>query len=48
MRFGESLSLNYSILLRKGASIEVLTRDLSAIEGVERVTILSDDGDAGT
>ena len=48
MRFGESLSLNYCILLKKGASIEALTRDLSAIEGVERVTILSDDGDAGT
>ena len=48
MRFGESLSLNYCILLRKNASIEALTRDLAALEGVERVTILSDDGDTGT
>lgn len=47
LRFGESLSLNYRVVLGRRASLESLVRDLAAIEGVERVTLLSEDDGIG-
>ena len=43
LRFGESLSLNWRVLLKAGDSLEALTRELAAVEGVERVTVLAED-----
>lgn len=43
MRFGESMSLTYRLILNRKATLEELARELSAIEGVERVTVMSDD-----
>jgi uncharacterized membrane protein YhiD involved in acid resistance len=42
LRFGETLSLHYRLRMRNGAKIEHLVRDLSNIEGVERVSLLMD------
>lgn len=46
LRFGESLSLHYQVVLNRGANLEVLVRELAAVEGVERVTVLSEDSGA--
>lgn len=43
MRFGESLSLTYRVVLRRDASLEGLVRDVAGVEGVERVTVLAED-----
>lgn len=43
VRFGESLSLTYRILLDRKSNLESLVRELAGIEGVERVTVLSED-----
>jgi len=43
MRFGEALSLTFRVILREQGSSEALVRDLSVIEGVERVVVLEDD-----
>jgi uncharacterized membrane protein YhiD involved in acid resistance len=42
LRFGETLSLHYRVELRGGARVEQLVRDLSVLEGVERVSLLTD------
>lgn len=42
-RFGESLSLDYRLSLASSASIEALVRELAQVEGVERVTLLTED-----
>ena len=42
LRFGETLSLHYRLRMRNGAKIEHLVRDLSILEGVERVSLLID------
>lgn len=47
LRFGETLSLSYQLVLAKGASLEALTRELAAVEGVERVSLLSEDDGGG-
>ncbi len=50
LRFGETLSLTYRVELRPGASLPALVRELSVLEGVERVTALSgafDEADSG-
>lgn len=47
MRFGETLSLNYRVILSRGGSLESLTRELASVEGVERVTLLSEDDGSG-
>jgi len=44
LRFGETLSYRYRIVLRKDRTLELLLREMSAVEGVERVII--DAGDA--
>ena len=41
LRFGESLSLVYRVDLRPQETMAALVRDLSQIEGVERVVILA-------
>ncbi len=43
LRFGEGLRLDYRVILERGASVERLTRELAAVEGVERVTLLTED-----
>ena len=40
-RFGEAFSYRYRVLLKKGALIEDLIRELSEIEGVERVILIT-------
>lgn len=40
-RFGEAFSYRYRIMLRPGSRIEDLIRELSEIEGVERVVIVT-------
>ncbi len=40
LRFGETLSLWWRVALRSDTTLEALLRDLSAIEGVERVIAL--------
>lgn len=46
LRFGESLSLWYRVAIKPESSVEALTRELSAVEGVERVVVLV--GEIGT
>ena len=41
LRFGETLSLTYHVQLKKPATMPILVRALSILEGVERVTALS-------
>jgi hypothetical protein len=43
LRFGESLALTWRVGLRGGVTAEGLVRELSAVEGVERVILLSGD-----
>ena len=43
LRFGETLSLWWRVALRRDATLESLLRDLSKIEGVERVIALAGD-----
>ncbi len=43
LRFGETLSYRYRIVLRKGHTLEPLLRELSDVEGVERVVIDADE-----
>lgn len=40
-RFGESFSYRYRVMLRPGSMIEDLIRELSEVEGVERVILTS-------
>ena len=40
-RFGEALSLTWRVVLKPEATLEVLIRELAAVEGVERVTVVS-------
>jgi hypothetical protein len=48
VRFGESLSLTWKVHLRPGASLEALVREVSTVEGVERVIALTEhDGEGG-
>ncbi len=42
LRFGETLSLTWRVLLRPSHTPEQLIRELAAVEGVERVTLLSE------
>jgi len=44
LRFGETLSYRYRIVLRTDGTLELLLREMSAVEGVERVIV--DAGDA--
>ncbi len=39
LRFGETLSYRYQVLLPQTARLDALVRDLSAVEGVERVIV---------
>lgn len=39
LRFGETLSYRYRIVLRTDRTLEVLLREMSSVEGVERVII---------
>lgn len=41
LRFGETLSLIYRVHLREGRAMPALVRDLSRVEGVERVEALT-------
>lgn len=41
LRFGETLSLWWRVTLKKDTTLEVMIRDLSAVEGVERVIALA-------
>jgi len=43
-RFGEAMTLTYRIVLKRKARLEPLVRELSALEGVERVTLMSEEG----
>lgn len=43
LRFGETLSMWYRVSLRRTSSLEQLIRELSALEGVERVVILANE-----
>lgn len=47
LRFGETLSLSYQLVLKKGTSLEALVREVAAVEGVERVSVLSEDDGGG-
>jgi len=40
-RFGEALSLTWRVVLKPDATLEALIRELAAVEGVERVTVVS-------
>lgn len=40
-RFGEALSLTWRVVLKPDATLETLIRELAAVEGVERVTVVS-------
>lgn len=42
LRFGETLSLHYRLRMKNDTKIEHLVRDLSIVEGVERVSLLVD------
>lgn len=43
LRFGETLSLAWRVSLKRGVSAEALIRELAAVEGVERVTLMNDE-----
>lgn len=43
LRFGETLSMRYRVVLNEDKSIEQVVRSLSALEGVERVVLLAND-----
>jgi len=43
LRFGETLSYRYRIVLRTDRTLELLLREMSAVEGVERVIIDAED-----
>ena len=49
LRFGETLSYRYRIVLQRDCSLEPLLREMSDVEGIERVIIDSRDeaGDPG-
>ncbi len=48
LRFGETLSYRYRIVLKEGVKIEKMLRALSDIEGVERIVLdVDEDGAAG-
>jgi len=38
------MTLTYRIVLKRKARLEPLVRELSALEGVERVTLMSEEG----
>ena len=44
LRFGETLSYRYRIVLKRGKTLEPLLREMSDVEGVERVIIDAVDG----
>lgn len=44
LRFGETLSFTWRVALRREARAEGLIRELAGVEGVERVTLLNDEG----
>jgi uncharacterized membrane protein YhiD involved in acid resistance len=46
LRFGETLSIVYRIRLKAGATMGVLVRDLSQIEGVERILAMTGEEEA--
>ena len=48
LRFGESLSLTYKVLLRPGKTMGGLVRALSQVEGVERVVAMSSEEASGS
>ncbi len=41
-RFGEAMSLTYRIVLNRSARLEPLVRELSALDGVERIVVVTD------
>ena len=43
LRFGETLSMRYRVILADGQSVERVVRELSGLEGIERVTLLAGD-----
>jgi hypothetical protein len=43
LRFGETLSMRYRVVLSSGKTIEQVVRALSVIEGVERVVLVAND-----
>ena len=43
MRFGETLSVRWRVTMRDPAGTEVLVKELSALEGVERVLLYEED-----
>lgn len=47
LRFGETVSYRYRIILRTPGALEPLIRDLSAVEGVERVVVYQDPDGTG-
>ena len=44
-RFGEAMSLTYRVVLNRNARIEPLVRELSALEGVERIVLVTEGDD---
>ena len=48
LRFGETLSYRYRIVLRDENSVAALLRELSEIEGVERVVFTAEDDPPGS
>jgi len=47
LRFGETLSYRYRVILRDEDQVEALLRELSDVEGVERVILDADNDTAG-
>jgi hypothetical protein len=40
LRFGETLSFRYRVQLRETSTMEALLREISALDGVERVMVI--------
>lgn len=47
LRFGETLSYRYRVTLRKGSQYDLLIKELSDVEGVERVVLEPEDEGMG-
>ncbi len=47
LRFGETLSYRYRVVLKEGSKLETMLRELSVVEGVERVILETDEDGIG-
>jgi hypothetical protein len=47
LRFGETISFRYRVMLKRDGSLEQLLRDLSALEGTERVLLMHGEDGSG-